>query len=133
VSESLGKCVVCGKEAGALYPLLSGSPAFCSQHHNPKDAGPFGCDFTGPDDFDIPDIPLYSPEMFDRKTFVWTDRGGVKHHLADISDRYLDNIVNFLVKRISEMELLPSEYWSAVVGFLRGEQRLRGGVVVENR
>jgi hypothetical protein len=52
--DSLGKCVICGKEASVLYPLLPGAPAFCDDHHNPKDAGPYGCDFSGPDDFDIP-------------------------------------------------------------------------------
>lgn len=53
--ESLGKCAVCKTDdTVALYPLLPDSPAFCSKHHNPKDAGRFGCDFTGPDDFDIP-------------------------------------------------------------------------------
>ena len=54
MSDSLGRCVVCGEEACVLYPLLSDKSTFCSEHHNPKDAGPFGCDFTGPDDFDIP-------------------------------------------------------------------------------
>lgn len=52
--DSLGNCVICGKEASVVYPLLPGSPAFCSEHHNAKDAGPYGCDFSGPDDFDIP-------------------------------------------------------------------------------
>jgi hypothetical protein len=46
---SLGKCVICGNEAVALYPLLPGSPAFCSKHYNPKDAGPYGVDFSPSD------------------------------------------------------------------------------------
>ena len=50
----LGKCVICGEYAEAVYPLLPGSPAFCGKHYNQKDAGPYGCDFSGPDDFEIP-------------------------------------------------------------------------------
>jgi hypothetical protein len=50
-------CVIrgCKEQMSAEYPLLPGSPRFCSEHHNPEFAGKFGCDFTGPDDFDIPE------------------------------------------------------------------------------
>jgi len=126
MSESLGECVVCGKEAGVLYPLLPGEPAFCSEHHNPKDAWPFGCDFTGPDDFDIPDEPLFSAEMFDSETFVWTDREGIKHRLVDIDDGYLRNIINFLGRTAVEMDEVSREYWSAVRSFLLEEAKERG-------
>ena len=69
--SELGHCKVCGADAGVTYPLLPGSPAFCSAHHNPRDAGPFGCDFSGPDDFDIPEAGWgeYAPK-FSRNTFV---------------------------------------------------------------
>ena len=94
VKESLGNCVICGEKAGVVYPLLPNEPAFCHEHHNPKDAGPFGCDFTGPDDFDIPidgeDEEWNPPPRFTatRKTFVWKDINGNKHKLADIDDGY---------------------------------------------
>lgn len=126
MTESLGKCVVCGKEAAALYPLLPNEPAFCSEHHNPKDAGPFGCDFTGPDDFDIPDEFLeYTPEMFDRESLIWTDKEGNEHELKDIDDQYLNNIINFLTKRMPYMGVHSQEYWKAVRDFLVGEQAIR--------
>lgn len=129
MSGSLGKCIVCGKGAGVLYPLLPNSPAFCSEHHNPKDAGSFGCDFTGPDDFDIP-FPGEFDAVFvgNRDTFVWTDREGVKHELADIDDIYLHNIIGFLRRRVCGVCTLSSDYWSAVMEFLEREQRVRGGV-----
>lgn len=126
MTESLGKCVVCGKGAAVLYPLLPNEPAFCSEHHNPRDAGPFGCDFTGPDDFDIPDEPLeYTPEMFDRESFIWIDKEGSEHELKDIDDRYLNNIINFLTKRILYMDVLSQDYWKAVQDFLVEEQAIR--------
>ncbi|KKN42419.1 hypothetical protein LCGC14_0713600, partial [marine sediment metagenome] len=34
---SLGKCVIDGADAVAVYPLLPGSPAFCSTHYNQHD------------------------------------------------------------------------------------------------
>ena len=57
MGEGFGKCGIkgCGKEAEVLYPLLSGEPKFCYEHDNPKGAGKYGCDFTGPDDFDVPE------------------------------------------------------------------------------
>lgn len=130
MAESLGKCVICGGEAGVLYPLLPGEPAFCSEHHNPRDAGPFGCDFTGPDDFDIPDEPFYSSGMFDRETFVWTDKEGVKYKLADIDDGYLQNIINFLRRRVVDMNEESADYWGAVADFLEEEQGVRSEVGV---
>lgn len=49
-------CIIqgCVREAVCWYPLLPGEPHFCSEHHTPKHAGRYGCDFSGPDDFDIP-------------------------------------------------------------------------------
>ena len=49
-------CIVkgCVEKWEALYPMLPGSPRFCGKHHNEKYAGPYGCDFSGPDDFDPP-------------------------------------------------------------------------------
>ena len=125
--ESLGKCVICGKEAGVIYPLLLREPAFCSEHHNPKDAGPFGCDFTGPDDFDIP-FPGEFDSIFtgNRKTFVWTDKEGNKHKLKDIDDRYLQNIIGFLRRKSANMEDMDSAtYWTEVIVFLEKEQKIR--------
>ena len=129
MSESLGKCSVCGKEAGVLYPLLPGEPKFCGEHHNPKDAGPFGCDLSGPDDFDIPEPWIDSLEFCeDRETFVWTDREGNKHKLSDVDNVYLQNIISFLRRRLPLMEVLSAVYWSEVVVFLEKEQRLRANV-----
>jgi len=117
--SGLGKCNICGKDAEVNYPLLAGSPSFCSAHHNSHDAGPFGCDFTGPDDFDIPwdlgePVDLYE-ELEDygqphpllkrwyrrpfkrwRKKFVWTDKEGNDHKLRDIDNAYLYNIIEWL-------------------------------------
>lgn len=137
----LGNCAVCGKDAAALYPLMSGSPAFCSEHHNPRDAGPFGCDFTGPDDFDIPDegapwegMPFFFPEpVLTRKEFVWTDRGGGKHKLSDIDDRYLGNIINFLKKRkrIAEFKATIRALFEDIIEFLEKEAERRGMRIVK--
>lgn len=51
-------CIIHGCKAQqiSLYPLLPGEPRFCGEHHNAKYAGKYGCDFSGPDDFDIPDF-----------------------------------------------------------------------------
>ena len=54
IDNGLGKCVVCGEYAEVVYPLLPRSPAFCGKHHSQKDAEEYGCDFSGPDDFEIP-------------------------------------------------------------------------------
>lgn len=121
--SGLGKCSVCKGEATVLYPLLSGSPSFCSAHHNPQDAGPFGADFTGPDDFDIPlcadDVPFRpGPTFLTRGRFVWTDQCGVRHKLSDIDDDYLSNIINFLRrKRLVE--------FNEMILFLEGELQRR--------
>lgn len=72
--SDLGKCIVCGRGARAVYPLLLGAPAFCGQHHNAHDAGPFGADFSGPDDFDIPDDDGYLYDHLDHDecgVLVW--------------------------------------------------------------
>jgi len=135
MAESLGKCSIpgCGKEAGALYPLLPGKPCFCHEHHNPKNAGPFGCDFTGPDDFDIPfgddDVPFHTRipkyQKLDRKVFVWTDREGVRHKLKDIDDTYLTNIINFLVQGKGQVSGDSGTRRNDVINFLREEQTYR--------
>ena len=44
----------CSGKATVWYPLLENCPSFCSKHHTPEYAEPFGCDFSGPDDFEIP-------------------------------------------------------------------------------
>lgn len=128
MSESLGKCAVCGEDAGAVYPLLPGSPAFCASHHNPKDAEPFGCDFSGPDDFDIPDE--WCPVVFhgNREAFIWKDRGGNKHKLKDIDDNYIQNIISFLRRRLEKMDIHSATYWSEVIVFLEKEQMIRNKV-----
>ena len=48
-------CLICGQEGSVEYPLLDNQPTFCSKHHTPKYAEPYGADFSGPDDFDWPD------------------------------------------------------------------------------
>lgn len=119
----LGKCSVCGKDAGVVYPLLPRSPSFCHEHHNSRDAGPFGCDFTGPDDFDTPlegDYHPYDPyeELEEygqpyrpfkewRKRFVWTDKDTNDHKLKDIDNPYLHNIIEFL-RRKNESGVYPN-------------------------
>lgn len=100
MSDTLGRCVVCGHEATVLYPLLPGEPTFCNKHHNPKDAGPFGCDFSGPDDFDPPEYEETTQhyQKLDPRTFIWTDIHGEEHRLRDIDNVYLRNIINYLEK-----------------------------------
>ncbi len=36
-----------------------------------------------------------------RQKFVWTDKQGDKHKLADIDDTYLQNIINFLKRKVA--------------------------------
>jgi len=128
----LGNCRVCGRDAVAVYPLLSGSPAFCGSHHNPKDAGPFGCDFTGPDDFDIPwgqDEWLHGRPKFQklkRSTFIWTDKEGNRHKLKDVDDYYLQNIINYLVRGEGRIAGGTAERRRDVVDFLKKEALRRG-------
>ena len=136
VVGSLGRCSVCGEDATVLYPLLAGEPKFCSGHHNPEDAGPFGCDFSGPDDFDIPwgpsvleeydpygELVGYTKKQFKEwhKKFVWTDREGVDHEIQDIDDVYLRNIVGFL-RRVSSQ---GTYFNGGVLRFLEEEQESR--------
>jgi hypothetical protein len=100
--SGLGKCSIssCRNNAGVMFPLLAGSPAYCS-HHAPMD--------TGPDDFDIPlwdeETPYFQEPVLTRRRFVWTDKEGNRHKLADIDDYYLNNIIDFLRhKNIEEAE-----------------------------
>jgi len=127
----LGNCRVCGEGAGVVYPLLPGSPAFCSEHHNPRDAGPFGCDFSGPDDFDIPiddeDVPFRPlPQKFNRDTFVWGDKEGNRHLLKDIDDCYLQNIINYLERGEGHVSDDSVKRREDVIVFLKKEARRRG-------
>ena len=129
---SLGKCRVCGNGASAVYPLLPGSPAFCSEHHNPKDASPFGCDFNGPVDFDIPwgdDDRWYGleskPQKLDRDAFIWRDRKGDAHLLVDINDVYLQNIINFLRRGGGHVAYNSVERRRKVIEFLEKEMGTR--------
>ena len=133
MSSGLGKCRVCGSEASAVYPLLPGGPAFCSRHHSSKDAGPFGCDFTGPDDFDIPwgddewlrDVSK-KPQKLDRDTFIWRDREGSRHLLVDIDDQYLRNIINFLKCGEGHVAYDSVKRRKDVIKFLEEEAGRRG-------
>jgi len=143
VDIGFGDCVVCGGRATVNYPLLSGSPSFCGDHHNPNDAGRFGCDFSGPDDFDTPDedefdmpfdwphreLPV-SARPITTGNFVWTDIKGGKHKLKDIDDNYLANIIGFLKRRINnagdlEMYDIVIPHWRRIITFLEEESRRR--------
>lgn len=96
----LGNCNVCGKDATALYPLLPREPAFCSDHHNPRDAGPFGCDFSEPDDFDI---PIAGELLFPEVEPLWVTKDGKEFYDGqDIEDDHLLNIVWLLHRRAKE-------------------------------
>ncbi len=126
MNESLGKCMVCGGEAAIVYPLLPWEPAFCSEHYNLRDAGPFGCGFSDPDDFDIPfndeDIPFRTPRLqrLDRETFVWVDIRGNKHTLKEIDDNYLRNIINYLERDRGHVPGTTGRR-GKVIDFLRNE------------
>ena len=99
---SLGKCVIDGQPASVVYPLLAGSPAFCNKHHNSHDAGPFGADFSGPDDFDIPDdFDMVFRPPYNEKTGEWTDQTGKTKKLSALEDSHLWNIRGWII-RISE-------------------------------
>jgi len=112
------------------YPLLAGSPSFCGTHHNPHDAGRFGCDFSGPDDFDIPgewdNTPIF---VGTKETFVWTSKDGRKHKLHEIDDTYLSNIIRFLDRRVKaiydHVDHDVTIYWSDVLKFLNKERNNR--------
>src|SRR3972149_11003067 len=116
-SSSMGQCAVCGKDAAVVYPLLPEEPKFCSAHHTQKDAGPFGADLSGPDDFDKPENHLL-PNL-ERATFIWINREGDKYYLKDIDDRYLENIVRFLEQSLPNYFLPKRVYWIHVLSFLR--------------
>jgi len=77
-----------------------------------------------------------------RKSFVWTDKQGVKHKLADIDDMYLSNIINFLkriVANIPDMDSMPigsegevmvsneqlTDTYEYVIDFLKWERKQR--------
>lgn len=62
---------------------------------------------------------------FDREAFVWRDRLGVEYKLSAIDDVYLTNIINFLSRRITVMDVVASVHWSMVRSFLLEEARAR--------
>ena len=103
---SLGKCTMCNGDAKALYPLLPGSPAFCAEHYNSHDAGQFGVDFSGPDDFDIPypykDVYLVFKPPYDRLESTWMDQTGKIQKLGELSDSHLLNICGWIVRNATD-------------------------------
>lgn len=103
---SLGKCVIDKEEAVAVYPLLPGRPAFCSKHYNQRDAGPFGVDLSGPDDFDIPyeRIELVFKPPYNSKTGTWTDATKTERKLSDITDSHLLNLKPWIAKQASKAD-----------------------------
>jgi hypothetical protein len=117
----LGNCRICNDHATVVYPLLPGSPAFCSEHHNPRDAGPFGADFSGPDDFDIPwedyipQKPFPLDPTFDslpfkeqRKIWKWSTKDKRTFKLCRLTDRHIRNIIPYMERRKTEY-VLPDE------------------------
>jgi len=125
---SLGKCSIrgCGREAGVLYPLLAGSPAFCREHHNSRDAGRFGCDLG--DNFDPPMEDMdsereygFEEPLLTRRGFIWVDIDGDEHRLSDIDDRYLGNIIGYLKRKTLE----GLEGAERTIKFLERESRRR--------
>lgn len=123
MNHGLGSCNCCGSDAVATYPLLPGSPSFCGAHHNASDAGRFGCDFSGPDDFDIPG----GSEIFDETDLVdillsgpvWVDKDGNEYQTADeIKDDHLYNIVMFLERRLDSVMEESNDAESWVVDYL---------------
>lgn len=45
-----------------------------------------------------------------REKFIWTDKEGVKHKLKEIDDTYLQNIINFLKRKVEEIPPFEDEY-----------------------
>ena len=120
--SELGKCSIrgCDRGASVVYPLLAGSPAFCGGHRNPGHAEGFGGDFD-PNDFGPPiedEFLEFREPILTRCKFAWTDREGNEHKLQDIDDRYLVNIINFLVKK-------DSDEFEATIRFLEKEAKRR--------
>ena len=103
--RELGNCRICGKDAGVVYPLLPSSPAFCSDHHNPKDTAPWGCDFSGPDDFDIPIDEEYHYEVpgLAEGDPIWRTKEKKKVFLSEMTDSHIVNTLNYLNKREETM------------------------------
>jgi len=77
-----------------------------------------------------------------RQNFTWTDKSGERHKLPDIDDTYLQNIINFLKRKIANVPAFEDEYcgddlWvmhdnsdyidqlESVVDFLKWEQNQR--------
>lgn len=139
----LGNCRICGKEAAVLYPLLPGNPAFCHEHHNQRDAGLFGCDLSGPDDFDLSwEEMLWAEPLIRRKGlrnhFTWTTKEGVKYLLKELTDSHLQNIITYLKRKIATLppfEADPEgntvsteqdeEHWDYIISILKDEQQYR--------
>jgi len=126
---SLGNCKICGREATVVYPLLSGEPSFCSQHHNERDAGPFGCDFSGPDDFEIP--TEYDPEEpfalemrleEIRETKVWTTADGTELHVTEMETGHIENCIAFHYRKLWDV----SEAWIEVFSEELERRKKRG-------
>lgn len=90
----LGSCVVCGRDAVHLYPLLSGEPVFCSEHDN------LDPDEHDHDDFDI---PIRGESVFDEVEPLWIDKDGNRYlDEDDIGDGHLVNIVRLLRRKEQE-------------------------------
>ena len=103
--SDFAKCTVCGADAGVEYPLLAGSPAFCSTHHTQEVAGRYGCDLSDDhDDFDIPDWEEDEPKpwyMLDGPKPIWIDNSGKEYwHEKDFDDNHLINIIGFLERKV---------------------------------
>lgn len=95
----LGSCVVDGKAASAMYPLLPGSPRFCSDCHTPSVAGRlFGVDFSPPDDFDVPsdDFEIAFRPPYDKNRNAWTNKEGNTCKLFKLADSHLLNIYKWI-------------------------------------
>lgn len=94
----MNSCVICGGHGVAWYPLLSGSPTFCHSHYNQRDAGPFGVDLSGPDDFDVP-VPEFKTwrDLLDEGT--WLTREGEEVQVEDMGDTHLRNTIALLERQ----------------------------------
>ena len=132
---SLGNCNICGRGAGVVYPLLPGSPKFCSEHHTPQHAGPFGADFTPSDaemdalfDEFVRDTELVFKPPYNPQINTWKEKSGRMLKLTSLDDSHLFNIRRWIVSRAADPRFDRVEGVPEALAAIDKEIRRRAGV-----
>lgn len=65
--------------------------------------------------YEKPEEALYylKKERERRENFFWKDKNGNLHNIKEMSDSYLNNVINFLEQFIYEMEIVNENYVDA--------------------